>query len=83
VIDLLDVLGEPAAPMDWIIARVATIEAGPPPRLTLVVGDIGDTTAVHMRSVPYLDTYSPVVGDVVHVLTKRDVGSLVLGKSAT
>lgn len=82
MIDLLDVLGAPTAPMDWLIARVESIDTGPPPRLELVIGDIGDPTAVKLHRVAYLDTYVPAVDDIVHVLVKKNVGSLVIGKSA-
>jgi len=79
--ELLDVLSPDDYPLDWFVARVEQIATNPP-RLNLVIGDLGDPSAVRMRRIPYLDSYTPQVDDVVHGIAKTNIGALVLGKVA-
>lgn len=81
--DLLDVLTDRDSALDWFVARVERLHPAPGPRLDLVIGDLGDPTAARLRRVPYLATYTPSVGDVVHGISKSNIGALVLGKAAS
>lgn len=60
------------------LGTVTALVAGPPPRATITLG--GDTAAT--VDAPYLDSYSPAVGDVVSVLVVQGA-PLVLGRAAT
>lgn len=76
MIDIRDVLAEKVN-LGWVIARVKSIDAGA--KLTLVIGDVADATAVTMTNAAYVSSYIPTVGDVVHAIVKSDTGILVLG----
>jgi hypothetical protein len=78
--ELLDVLSPDDYPLDWFVARVEQINTATS-RLNLVIGDIGDPSAVRMRNVPYLGSYSPAVDDVVHGIAKTNIGALVIGSA--
>lgn len=58
---------------------VQALVAGPPPRVTVTLGGDEDTT--HVVDAPYLDSYTPVVGDVVVILANQG-GHLVLGSTS-
>lgn len=59
------------------LGTVTALVAGPPPRVTIGIG--GDITST--VDAPYLDSYTPAVGDVVQVLTNQGA-PLVLGTAA-
>lgn len=78
--DLLDVLGD-SPTLQWRIARVKTITAGPPYRVNLVIGSTttpeADLSTITGATV--LESYVPVVQDIVHVIMHTKIGALVLG----
>ena len=79
--NLVDVLAESDGDaLTWVMARVEKINTGPA-SVDLVIGDIGEASAVHMKKVPFLSAYAPTVGDVVHVISKKNTRALVLGIS--
>lgn len=83
MLDLVSVLGTPSGfEMSLITARVEDIPVGGPARLDLVVGDLGDEDCARIINAGYLASYTPVVGDIVCVIVKSNVGALVLGKLA-
>lgn len=82
--NLLDVLSEPHDDSTrFITARVEAIPPAPPTAVSLVVGELGaPENVIRVASAGYLDSYTPVIGDVVCVLIRRGVGALVLGRLA-
>jgi hypothetical protein len=94
MINLLDVLSHDTE-LDWIVARVEEVYTAPP-RFRAVVGPPQTTSApsnvtsrtttdhyMRIHDVSYLDGYTPVVGDTVHIIVKSNIGALCLGKVAT
>ena len=95
--DLVTVLSGDA-PLQWMVARVQKIDAGQKSLQLVVGDNDPDDPKVeneddypdaregfaqlHIMGARYLDTYTPQVGDIVQVLVKRNIGSLVLGKIA-
>lgn len=75
--NLLDVMAAQPSP-SWVVARVQSVNLAKK-RVTLVVGALGDPSAQRLTNVSYLKHYTPVVGDVVHVLVQTNIGALVLG----
>lgn len=81
--NLVDVLAESDGDaLTWVMARVEKINTGPA-SVDLVIGDVGEASAVHMKKIPFLSAYAPTVGDVVHVVSKKNTRALVLGTTAT
>lgn len=77
--NLLDVLN-PGAQMRWVVARVASHDPVKK-KVVLVIGATSDAEAIRIPNVSYLKSYTPAVGDVVHVLVQPNIGALVLGAS--
>ena len=93
MINLLDVLSHDT-PLEWVVAVVEEVQTGPK-RFRAVLGTPGTAGAatnvqdrvpmdhqMRIHDVYYLDTYTPVVGDTVHILVKSNIGALCLGKIA-
>lgn len=59
----------------WFLARVSSVQASE----HAVTLDYRGATIAHTA---YLESYAPVVNDVVHVITDQSTGMLVLGKEA-
>lgn len=78
--DLLDVLADSPS-VEWRIARVKTIVAGPPYRVNLVMGSTTESEAgiSTITGATVLESYVPVVQDIVHVIVHTRIGALVLG----
>jgi hypothetical protein len=58
--------------VQWIVGQIKTITGGV---VTVTYGD------GMINSVGYLDSYVPVVGDTVHMLSQDGVGCLILGSN--
>lgn len=65
---------------DRRLGVVQALVAGPPPRVSITIGDDPDPTRT--VDVAYQDSYSPAVGDSV-VLLSNQGGHYVLGRAAT
>lgn len=69
--DLAEALAGPS-PVDWITATVASVEGD-----SVTLSYLGSL----VPDVAVLDSYTPVVGDFVHALSRPQQGILVLGSS--
>lgn len=79
--NLVDLL-IPEAGLEWVVARVRRIHSSPV-LVDAILGEVGDdpSTTAEVRGAAVLGSYTPVVGDVVHILVHPAIGALVLGKA--
>ena len=78
-VDIRDVLAQQPE-INWMVARVKSINLSTK-KLVLVVGNVGDSNSYTVSNASYLTSYSPRVGDIVHVLLHQRTGVLVFGTS--